>query len=124
MYQILVVEDEPLVRMATVDVFLDAGHSVVEAAGADDALFILQKRSDIGLVVTDVDMPGSLDGAALAYRIQRDYPHLPVVVVSGVLPKPALPTGVPFFAKPVRDEVLRGLVANISSLDVAVGSDK
>lgn len=110
--KILVVEDEPLVRMAMVDVFVDAGLSVIEAANADEAWFILQGRSDIALVVTDVDMPGTLNGAALAYDIRLEYPDLAVAVVSGVLPKPDLPTGVPFFSKPLADETLRGLVSS------------
>lgn len=123
MYQILVVEDEPLVRMATADVFVGMGYLVLEAANADEAWLILQSRPDIGLVVTDVDMPGSWDGVALAYRIRREYPHLALAVLSGVLPKPDLPTGVPFFAKPVADEILKGLVSSIENSDPSVRKD-
>lgn len=123
LYQILVVEDEPLVRMATVDVFVDTGLSVIEAATADEAWLILQRRPDITLVVTDVDMPGTLNGAALAHRIRLEYPHLAVAVVSGVLPKPELPPGVSFFVKPVADETLRDLVFSIDSSGLSARRD-
>ena len=63
---VLVVEDEPLLRIDAVDIIEDAGFEVVEAGNAREALDILNSRSDIRIVFTDVSMPGSLDGLRLA----------------------------------------------------------
>ncbi|RZL18054.1 MAG: response regulator, partial [Sphingomonas sp.] len=59
---ILVVEDEPLLRMFASDMVEDAGYSVVEAANATEAVSILEKRTDIRIVFTDIDMPHGIDG--------------------------------------------------------------
>ena len=63
---VLVVEDEPLVRALTVDALEDDGFNVLEAATGDYALTVLRGRNDIRAVVTDVEMPGQIDGFALA----------------------------------------------------------
>ena len=103
---LLVVEDEPLLRMLAVDVGEDAGFIVVAAANADDAVAILESRSDIRLVFTDIDMPGSLDGMKLAACIRDRWPPIHIILTSGHM-KPAqddMPTGSVFFAKPYRQD--------------------
>ena len=77
---ILVVEDEPLVRALMVDALEDEDFVVVEAPTGDEALRVLQARSDIAVVLTDVDMPGEIDGFQLAREM---YPQVVVIVVSG-----------------------------------------
>jgi CheY-like chemotaxis protein len=77
---ILVVEDEPLVRALMVDALEDEDFVVVEAPTGDEALRVLQTRSDIAVVLTDVDMPGEVDGFQLAREM---YPQVVVIVVSG-----------------------------------------
>jgi CheY-like chemotaxis protein len=62
---ILLVEDEVLIRMLAAEILSEAGFTVIESASADEALTILQARSDVQLLFTDVNMPGSLDGLAL-----------------------------------------------------------
>src|SRR5467141_851929 len=64
---VLVVEDEMLLRMRAVDIVEDAGFRSVEAVNADEALSILESRSDISLLFTDIQMPGSMDGLKLAH---------------------------------------------------------
>jgi hypothetical protein len=59
---ILVVEDEVLIRMMAVRVGEDSGFEALSAASADEAISILESRSDVRLVFTDVNMPGSMDG--------------------------------------------------------------
>lgn len=82
---ILVVEDEPLVRAVAVDVLEDAGFEVLEAPTADYALTVLQKREDIRVLFTDVEMPGRLNGFQLA-RIVEDHHHrVRIIVGSGRL---------------------------------------
>jgi two-component system, response regulator PdtaR len=81
---VLVVEDEPLVRMTTVDGLEDAGFHVLEAGGADDALALLEDHSeDIEVLFTDVRMPGSMDGLELAKEVYRRWPHILLLVSSG-----------------------------------------
>jgi CheY-like chemotaxis protein len=80
---VLVVEDEGLVRMLAVDMLEEAGFVVAEAATADEALAILESRSDIAALFTDVDMPGSMNGFALAQRVAERWPAMRVVITSG-----------------------------------------
>ncbi len=63
---VLVVEDEAIIRMLLIDELEDAGFVVMEAEGADAAVVILSNGATIGVVVTDVRMPGSMDGLGLA----------------------------------------------------------
>jgi CheY-like chemotaxis protein len=82
---VLVVEDEMLLRMRAVDMVEDAGFTSVEAVDADEAIAILESRSDIALMVTDVQMPGSMDGLKLAQFVHRRWPPIRIILVSGQL---------------------------------------
>ncbi|MFZ2160348.1 MAG: response regulator, partial [Bradyrhizobium sp.] len=66
---VLVVEDEMLLRMRAVDMVEDAGYTSVQAVDADEAVTILESRSDIALLLTDIQMPGSMDGLRLAHAV-------------------------------------------------------
>jgi CheY-like chemotaxis protein len=68
---VLVVEDEMLLRMRAVDMVEDAGFTSVEAVSADEAVAILESRSDIALLFTDIQMPGSMDGLGLARAVHE-----------------------------------------------------
>jgi two-component sensor histidine kinase len=80
-----VVEDEMLLRMRAVDMVEDAGFAAVEAINADDALAILESRSDIELLFTDIQMPGSIDGSELAFAVHERWPLIKIIMVSGQL---------------------------------------
>jgi two-component sensor histidine kinase/ActR/RegA family two-component response regulator len=100
---VLVVEDEMMLRMRAVDMVEDAGFTPVEAINADDALAILESRSDIELLFTDIQMPGSMDGLKLAYAVHERWPLIKIILVSGQLKltdddKPAHSR---FFGKPI-----------------------
>src|ERR1700675_3077600 len=82
---VLVVEDEMMLRMRAVDIVEDAGFTAVEAINADDALAILESRSDIELLFTDIQMPGSMDGLKLAYAVHERWPLIKIILVSGQL---------------------------------------
>jgi two-component system, response regulator PdtaR len=101
---VLVVEDEPFIRMDIVKCLQDTGLEVIEAANADDAINILESRDDIRLVFTDVDMPGSMDGLRLASFVRDRWPPIKLIVTSGHVPVSGadLPSGGRFFAKPYR----------------------
>lgn len=99
---VLVVEDNLLVRMDAVNVVLDAGYEVEEAAGADEAIRILTSRDDVELVFTDVQMPGTMDGCELARYIEIRWPNIGIIVTSGVvIPETrVLPPNAGFLSKP------------------------
>ena len=80
---ILIVEDEPLLRMMAVDMVEEAGYVAIEATDADEAVRILEARTDIRLVFADIDMPGSLDGMKLAAAIRRRWPPIEIILTSG-----------------------------------------
>lgn len=81
--RVLVVDDEPLLRLFNVDMLVDAGFDVFEACDADEALRVLEATQDIRVVLTDVEMPGQIDGFGLADRIETRWPEIGVVVTSG-----------------------------------------
>ena len=80
---VLLVEDEPLVRMAAADDLQDAGFHVLEAANADVALAVLESCSDnVQVLFTDIDMPGSMNGLDLAESVQQRWPHISLLISS------------------------------------------
>lgn len=80
---VLIVEDEPLMRMMAIDVVEEAGLRALQAADADQAMAILESRPDIGIVFTDIDMPGSMDGMELAVRVRDRWPPIELLITSG-----------------------------------------
>lgn len=100
-YIVLVVEDDPFVRMAAVDFVIDASCEVLEAANADEAIALLDTHPEITVLFTDIDMPGSMDGLKLAAAAKARRPELVVIVASGHhKPGDELPEGARFFPKP------------------------
>jgi len=100
---VLVVEDEMLLRMRAVDMVEDAGFTPIEAINADDALAILESRSDIELLFTDIQMPGSMDGLKLANAVHQRWPLIKIILVSGQLKltDDDKPADSRFFGKPL-----------------------
>jgi two-component sensor histidine kinase/CheY-like chemotaxis protein len=80
---VLVVEDEMVLRMRAVNLVEDAGFTAVEAVNADEALAILESRSDISLLFSDIQMPGSMDGLKLAHAVHDRWPSIKIILVSG-----------------------------------------
>jgi two-component system, response regulator PdtaR len=103
---VLVVEDEILIRMMAVDLVEMAGFEAVEAANADEAISILEGRSDISVVFTDIHMPGSIDGLKLAHFVRRRWPPIELIVTSALfdVPDEHLPTRGVFLPKPYNAE--------------------
>ena len=105
---VLVVEDEMLLRMRAVNMVEDAGYTSVEAVDADEAVAILESRSDIALMFTDIQMPGSMDGLGLAHAVHERWPPIKIILVSGQL-KPIdieIPANSRFFGKPIEAKVM------------------
>ncbi len=112
---VLVVEDEMLLRMRAVDMVEDAGFTSVEAVDADEAVAILESRSDIALLFTDIQMPGSMDGLKLAHAVHERWPPIKIILVSGQL-KPAnidIPAESRFFGKPLVAEEMIAEMQNM-----------
>ena len=99
---VLIVEDESLVRLGAVRSIEEAGFEVIEAANADEAIRILENRSDVRVVFTDIHMPGSMDGLKLAHAVRNRWPPIKIIVTSGRVrvTEEDLPEGGRFFAKP------------------------
>jgi CheY-like chemotaxis protein len=110
---VLVVEDEPLIRMNTADIFETAGYKVLEAPNADEALSLVEARKDIGVIVTDIDMPGSMDGLAMAQHVRQASPSIGLILASGKVfpPERQLPAGARFFSKPFQEHEIVEAVA-------------
>jgi CheY-like chemotaxis protein len=100
---VLVVEDEMLLRMRAVNMVEDAGFTSVEAVDADEAVAILESRSDIALLFTDIQMPGSMDGLMLAHAVHERWPPIKIILVSGKLKLAniEIPADSRFFGKPL-----------------------
>ncbi|SFV35041.1 response regulator [Hyphomicrobium facile] len=105
---ILVVEDEILIRLHLAEELRAAGYAVVEAADSREAMTVLTSRDDIGLVLTDIRMPGSIDGVALGRWIRTRFPEIKIVLVSAEFYSGNFKEFDGGFTKPVRiDDLLR-----------------
>ena len=112
---ILVVEDEVLIRMVICESLRDEGYTVVEAIDGREALKLLQTQSDIGLLITDVWMPGEMDGLALASSARERWGGLNVLIVSGHAPAAeALAVADAFLHKPFRIDTLIAAVGKLN----------
>jgi len=105
---VLVVEDDPIIRMGAIDLVLTTGYEALAAHNADEAIRILESRDDIDLVFTDVQMPGTMDGIKLAHYIRDRWPPVRIMVASGaaIIEESSLPEGSQFFPKPYHDHAI------------------
>ena len=112
---VLIVEDETLIRMNAVEMIEADGFDVIEATGADDAILILEQRSDIRLIFTDIDMPGSMDGLKLAHFVKGRWPPIKIVATSGHarISESDLPEGGRFLAKPYAAETITRVIRQL-----------
>ena len=99
---VLIVEDELLIRMDVIDMVRAAGFDVVDGANADEAIDFLEARTDITIVFTDIQMPGSMDGLRLAAAIRGRWPPIKIIATSGLnkISEDDLPAGSRFLSKP------------------------
>ena len=116
---VLVVEDEAIIRMSLVWELEDAGFVVLEAKNAEVAMALITDRSDIVVVVTDVRMPGSVDGLGLAAWMREHAASVPIVVTAAVAELPDIaainPAIAQIIAKPYRSQEVVALVREVSS---------
>ncbi|WP_376988627.1 response regulator [Bosea sp. R86505] len=114
----LIVDDEPLIRMDLADMVRDAGHVVLEAADADEAIALLEAHPAIRILVTDIEMPGSMNGLKLAAAVRDRWPPVAIIVTSGRIQPAAhqMPAAAVFLDKPYR------AAAMSAALDAAAAS--
>ena len=112
---VLVVEDEPLIRIGAIDLIADAGYAVLEATNADEAILLLESHPEIRVVFSDVEMPGSMDGLKLMHAVRERWPRVTLILASGqMVPHLSeMPTDTAFLRKPYGDEELLQLLGAI-----------
>jgi CheY-like chemotaxis protein len=103
-----VVEDEVLIRLHLAEELREAGYTVIEAADGHEAIAVLSSVNDIGLVLTDIRMPGSVDGTALARWLRTEFPRIKIVLISTEIHPGTLQEFDACFTKPIRfDDLMR-----------------
>ncbi|WP_439813743.1 ATP-binding protein [Zavarzinia sp. CC-PAN008] len=119
---VLVVDDDALVAMSTVDMLAELGHTVVEANSGDEALAVLRHQQAIDLMVTDYSMPG-MNGAQLARAARVLRPDLPILLATGYADLPAgTDINLPRIAKPYQQHELAAEIARVLQLADARGA--
>jgi len=116
---VLVVEADPFLRLAAMGLVEDAGLSGYAAAHAAKAFTILTSHNDIGIMFTNIEMPGSINGLELAQIVHRRWPHIAIIVASGApnVAANSLPTGSTFIAKPYLPETVIAFLKEAASSD-------
>ena len=115
--RVLVVEDETFILMDAVEMLRAAGFDILEATNADEAIQMLERYSDIRLIFTDVDMPGSMNGLKLSAAVRDRWPPVKIIATSGHFKVQAgdLPAGARFISKPYKPAQLISAIRELTS---------
>jgi CheY-like chemotaxis protein len=115
--RVLVVEDETFIRMDVADMLRAAGFDIVEATNADQAIEMMECDSDIRLIFTDIDMPGSMNGLKLAAAVRERWPPVRIIATSGHFKLQAgdLPADARFFPKPYQPAQIINAIRKLTS---------
>jgi CheY-like chemotaxis protein len=113
---VLIVDDEDLVRTVGSDILEEGGYRVLEAGNAAEALQCLESETEVVVLFTDVNMPGTPDGLGLARMVNSRWPEVKILVASGnVRPRAGdLPDDGVFLSKPYRADDLLSLVRQLT----------
>ncbi|MBZ9676359.1 response regulator [Mesorhizobium sp. ES1-1] len=109
---VLVVEDEAFLLFAIADELREMGFEVLEASNADQAIAVLERRQDIAILFTDIDMPGSMDGLRLSVAVRDRWPPVKIIITSGKRQpaREAMPSGGVFLPKPYAPEAVAATI--------------
>ena len=112
---VLIVEDEPFTRRVSAFELEDAGYEVLQASFAGEALDMLTSGTAVGLLITDVNMPGGVSGLELARQVCERWPQVQVIVTSGAeyIRPNELPQGARILLKPYTLDNFRQLVTDL-----------
>lgn len=104
-WPVLVVEDEPILRLDAISMVEDAGFEAVEAMSSADAIRILEERLDIRLVYMDLDMPRSRSGIEIAAAIRKRWPPIEIILTAAYFTRQdvVLPERAEFYPKPINN---------------------
>jgi CheY-like chemotaxis protein len=80
---IIVVEDEVIIGEYLSDILTDKGYSVIAVANADDAIAMLETRDDVRGIITDINMPGPINGLNLAATVRERWPQIKIIITTG-----------------------------------------
>ena len=110
----LIVDDELFARLMALQILLEDDYCVLEASDAAEALETLERNDDVSLLITDISMPGEMDGLDLARTVRWQRPHVATVLTSGFARpvKDAVP-GASFLAKPYTAHALRDIIREL-----------
>lgn len=102
-WPVLIVEDEPILRLDAISMVEDAGFEVVEALSSADAIRIIEERLDIRLVYMDLDMPRSRKGIEIAAAIRKRWPPIEIILTAAYFTRADvdLPARAEFYPKPI-----------------------
>jgi len=114
---ILIVENEAIIRLELDDQLAEMGYQVLVASDAEEAIELLDAHPEIALMITDIAMPGSMDGIRLAQRVRGRWPPVRIIVTSGLGESLAfaLPSSSVFLAKPYGPEALQTALREVNS---------
>jgi DNA-binding NtrC family response regulator len=117
---VLIVEHDGLLKLLTAAIIEDAGFAALQASDADEALAILERRSDIALMLTSVAMPGSMDGLGLARTVCKRWPAIKTIIASGQvrLIGSDLTAGSRFFLKPYDAQTMISEIRSLISPEI------
>lgn len=119
---ILLVEDEPLTRALMAESLNGAGYEVTATCTGDEAAILLADRDRFDALLTDVTLPGSIDGIALAGHAREVHPRLPVLIVSGAAASQqraaALDPPTAYMAKPIKMDSMLDAVSRLIETDI------
>ncbi|MBD8676982.1 response regulator [Sphingomonas sp. CFBP 13720] len=122
-HPVLIVEDEPILRLEALDMVEAAGFEPVEATSVEHAIRILEERPDIRLVYMDLDMPRGIKGIEIAAAIRNRWPPIEIILIAAFSmgEELELPVRAQFFAKPVRYTqivgAMRSMMAHVGEGD-------
>lgn len=113
---VLIIEDEPIILALAISFVEDAGYEAITAVNADEAILILEDRTDVRMVFSDNDMPGSMNGLKLANAVRDRWPPIELILTSGrKIDAGELPVRALFFAKPYRmPDIISAMIAFVA----------
>jgi CheY-like chemotaxis protein len=119
----LVVDDEVFARLFAIQILLDEGFTVLEAADAAEGLEMLDRNDDVSLLFTDINMPGDMDGIELAAKAREAWPDVALLLTSGrVEPSGGeVPPGGRFLPKPYTAHALMSMIRELERTDRSSG---
>lgn len=110
----LVVDDDPMILMHACDILEEAGFRFYEAGTGAEAIEVLERHGEnVTLLFSDVEMPGEIDGFALARHVDAHWPHIEIVISSGRMsPSPGdMPEKATFLGKPFDSQTVHSHLA-------------